>query len=114
MILIGEYKPLTMFNVQEAVYEILDVSGFTSLMEVDRALKTVSTDGCRLIGRGQNGSVYRYSPDTVVKVYSERNKLEDVRRENQMSRLLCRRKRAEPPCACRMRCAAIRSSRSRS
>ena len=87
LILIGEYKTLTMFNVQEAVYEILDVSGFTSLMEVDRALKTVSTDGCRLIGRGQNGSVYRYSPDTVVKVYSERNKLEDVRRENQMSRL---------------------------
>lgn len=84
--LVDEYRGLAMFNVQEAVYEVLDISGFTSLMRVDRTLKRVSTDGCDLIGKGQNGAVYRYAPDTVVKVYSDRNKLEDVRRENQMSR----------------------------
>ena len=84
--LINEYNTLSIFNVGETVYETLDISGFTSLMQVDRALKTVSTEGCELIGKGQNGSVYRYAPDTVVKVYSDKNKLEDVRRENQMSR----------------------------
>ncbi len=68
--LINEYNTLSIFNVGETVYETLDISGFTSLMQVDRALKTVSTEGCELIGKGQNGSVYRYAPDTVVKVYS--------------------------------------------
>ena len=84
--LMDEYRALTMFSVSETVYETLDVSGFTSLMQVDRRLKTISTEGCPLIGKGLNGSVYRYAPDTIVKVYSEKNKLEDVRRENQMSR----------------------------
>lgn len=84
--LIEEYKSLTMSNVQEVVYETLDISGFTSMIQVDRALKAISTDGCALIGKGLNGAVYRYTPDTVVKVYSDKNKLEDVRRENQMSR----------------------------
>ena len=84
--LINEHTSITMFNVSEAVYETLDISGFTSLMRVDRMLKQVSTDGCELIGKGLNGSVYRYSPDTVVKVYSEKTQMDDVHRENQMSR----------------------------
>ena len=84
--LIGEYASVTMFNVSEAVYETLDISGFTSLMRVDRMPKRISIDGCALIGKGQNGSVYRYSPDTVVKVYREKTQMDDVRRENQMSR----------------------------
>ena len=84
--LLNEYASITMINVSEAVYETLDISGFTSMMRVDRMLKQVSIDGCELIGKGLNGSVYRYSPDTVVKVYSEKNQLDDVRRENQMSR----------------------------
>ena len=84
--LIGEYASVTMFNVAETVYETLDVSGFTSLMRVDRMPKRISIDGCELIGKGLNGSVYRYSPDTVVKVYREKTQMDDVRRENQMSR----------------------------
>ena len=84
--LLNEYESVSMVNVSETVYETLDVSGFTSMMRVDRKLKQISVDGCELIGKGLNGSVYRYSPDTVVKVYSEKNQLDDVRRENQMSR----------------------------
>ena len=81
-----EYEDLTIFNVQEPVYEILDISGFTSIMRVDRRLKQISIEGCELIGKGMNGSIYRYSQDTVVKMYTEKNNLEDIRRENQMSR----------------------------
>ena len=84
--LIGEYTSITMFNAAETVYETLDVSGFTSLMRVDRMPKRISIDGCELIGKGLNGSVYRYAPDTVVKVYREKTQMDDVRRENQMSR----------------------------
>ena len=84
--LIGEYASVRMLNVSKTVYEILDISGFTSLMMVDRMPKRISIDGCALIGKGQNGSVYRYSPDTVVKVYREKTQMDDVRRENQMSR----------------------------
>ena len=81
-----DYEDLIISNVSESVYEILDVSGFTSLIRIDRRMKEISIEGCVLIGRGQNGSVYRYSADTIVKVYSDRNGLEDVLRENQMAR----------------------------
>ena len=84
--LINEKKNPVLLNASETVYEVMDMSGFTSLMRVDRRLKEISTEGCEMIGRGMNGSVYRYAPDTIVKIYTTKNNLEDVRREQQMSR----------------------------
>ena len=84
--LIQDYENITLANVSELVYETLDISGFTSMIRVDRRMREITIDGCELLGVGKNGSVYRYSPDTIVKVYKDKNSLDDVRRENQMSR----------------------------
>ena len=51
------------------VYEIFEVTGFTELLDVEKRLRFIPTDGCELIGRGGNGAVYRLDSETIVKAY---------------------------------------------
>ena len=60
---------LTVRNVTPEVYEIFEVTGFTSILTVKRKLREISVDGCEVIGSGAIGTVYRVDEDTVVKVY---------------------------------------------
>ena len=69
-----------------AVYEILDITGFTELLPVERAYRSVSVEGCEAIGQGANGVVYRLDKDTAVKVYRNPDSLPDVRRERELAR----------------------------
>lgn len=75
-----------LLNVSSEIYEILDVTGFTEMMEVRRAYRTVSVEGCEIIGRGANGRVYRISQDTVVKVFQTPQALEEMQRERELAR----------------------------
>ena len=48
--------------------------------------KEVSVEGCKLIGRGAKGDVYRYDDELVIKVYNRNNTYRDVERETVLSR----------------------------
>ncbi len=69
------------------VYEILDMTGFTQMIEVEKAYRHVNVEGCEIIGQGANGAVYRIDSDTVVKVYLNADALEDIRHEREVARL---------------------------
>ena len=60
---------LTMINVSPEVYDILDMTGFTQIFSVQKAIRRVSVEGLNVIGRGQTASVYRLDADTIVKVF---------------------------------------------
>lgn len=77
---------LRITGVRSEVYEIFEMTGFTEMMTVEKALRRVSVDGCEVIGHGALGRVYRLSPDTVVKVYRPEYDLEDIRRERELAR----------------------------
>ena len=81
-----DYPEFKIINVRSEVYEILEMTGFTEMMTVEKAYRKFSVDGCELIGQGANGKVYRYDPDTIVKVYNEYSSLEDIKREREMAR----------------------------
>ena len=81
-----EYPDLAVKNVSSEVYEIFDITGFTEMMTVTRAYRSLSIDGCEIIGQGANGKVYRIDPDTVLKVYHDRNALDDIKRERELAR----------------------------
>ena len=51
-----------------------------------RKYKEVSIDGCKLLGRGAKGEVYRYDDELVIKVYNHHNTYRDVEREIALSR----------------------------
>ncbi len=46
-----------------------------------RKYREVSIDGCRLLGRGAKGDVYRYDDELVIKVFNQNNTYSDVERE---------------------------------
>ncbi len=74
-------------QVRPEVYEIFDMTGFTQMMTIEKAYRSVSIDGCEVIGRGANGTIYRIDQDTVVKAYNNADALEDIQHEREVARL---------------------------
>lgn len=81
-----EMGELTIAGVNSDVYEILDMTGFTQMMTVEKAYREVSIEGCEEIGRGANGTVYRIDEDNVVKVYNDSDALDDIQHEREVAR----------------------------
>ncbi len=80
------FDTLKVVNVSRSVYEIFDMTGFTELVNVEKAYRTYDISGCELIGEGANGLVYRVNRDTIVKVYKHAVSLDDIKREHDLSR----------------------------
>ena len=74
-------------NVTMEVYDILEMTGFTEMMDVQRAYRVVSIEGCEEIGRGANGTIYRIDQDNVVKVYNNPDALDDIKHEREVAKL---------------------------
>ncbi len=77
---------LKLVNVPSQVYEIFEMTGFTEMMDISKAYRVVSVDGCEVIGQGANGKVYRIDPDTIVKVYLNPDSLPEIHRERELAR----------------------------
>lgn len=70
-----------MINASLEVYDIFDMTGFTDLIEVKKAFREVSVEGCEMIGKGGHGTVYRLDGDTIVKLYGENEPFDEIERE---------------------------------
>ncbi len=73
-------------NCNPEVYEIFDMTGFTEMMDISKAYRKLSVEGCEVIGEGANGIVYRTDPDTIVKVYKNPDSLEEIHKERELAR----------------------------
>ena len=73
-------------EVNNDVYSIFDMTGFTELLEVRKKYRVLSVDGCAVIGEGANGIVYRINDDTIVKVYKNPDALDEVKNEISLAR----------------------------
>ncbi|MBR0383016.1 MAG: anti-sigma factor antagonist [Eubacterium sp.] len=81
------FKNFRITGVNTEVWEIFEMTGFIQIMDVEKAYRTVSIDGCEEIGRGANGSIYRIDGDTVVKVYHNPDALDEIKHEREVARL---------------------------
>lgn len=79
---------LSIVNARPAVYEVLEMTGFSEMFEVRKAFRRVSIDGCDEIGRGAKAAVYRLDPETIVKVVFDTSEetLADIERERVLAR----------------------------
>ena len=73
-------------NCSLDVYDIFDMTGFTEMMEIHKAYREISIEGCEVVGEGANGIVYRTDPDTIVKVYKDPDSLEYIHNERELAR----------------------------
>ncbi len=77
---------MEIMGVSPAVYEILEMTGFTEMIKVTKAYRKLSVEGCEILGEGSNGIVYRYDPEIVIKVYRNADALNEIHRERQLAR----------------------------
>ena len=85
--LIQKVENTSLTNVRSDLYEILELTGFTDMVEVHKAYRVISVEGCEIIGQGANGKVYRIDRDTIVKVYLNPDSLPEIHRERELARL---------------------------
>ena len=62
-------SPIEIRGLTPEVYEVFEMTGFTELFTVSKRIRELSVDGCKLIGQGFYGSVYRIDDETIVKVF---------------------------------------------
>lgn len=80
------YPLLRVINVSPEVYEIFNMTGFTEMIKVEKAYKSISIEGCKVIGKGAKGTLYQLTPDTTVKVYHDPDSLPAILRERELAR----------------------------
>jgi len=78
---------IRLINASPEVYAILDMTGFTEIMQVEKAYRIVSVEGCEIIGHGSNGTIYRIDKDNVVKVYKNADALQEIQKERELAKL---------------------------
>lgn len=64
-----KFSEVIVKNVNPEVYEILDMTGFTNILTVKKALKQIDITGLEIIGRGATGVVYRLDDDKILKLF---------------------------------------------
>ena len=84
--LMRRYPKLLITNVNSEVYDVFDMTGFTQMVSVKKAYKTLSVEGCKEIGRGAKGIIYRYNDDTIIKVYKNKDILEKIEQERELAK----------------------------
>ena len=80
------YNDFRIISVQPTVYDVLSMTGFTKIMNVERAMRRLSVEGCEVIGIGGVGTVYRLDEDTIIKVFREGTTIDEVRGEISMAK----------------------------
>lgn len=71
----------SIINASLEIYDIFEMTGFTDIIEVKKAYREISVEGCEIIGKGGHGTVYRLDGDTIVKLYNENEPLDEIERE---------------------------------
>ncbi|MCR5774400.1 MAG: STAS domain-containing protein [Lachnospiraceae bacterium] len=78
-------RDIKIINVSDEVFDILDVTGFTSIFEVERQMRSISIKGCKRISSALNGEIFQLSEDEMIKVYGDSIPFSDIKKERQLA-----------------------------
>ncbi|MDC7287504.1 phosphotransferase [Blautia schinkii] len=73
-------------NASSEVYEVFQMTGFCDIIDIKKAMREISVEGCEKIGAGAHGTVYRLDGDTIVKVYNDKEPLSSIEHEIEYAR----------------------------
>ena len=75
------YNEVSIINTSLEVYDIFQMTGFTSIMDVKKALRNIDISHAEVIGDGFFSTVYRLDKDTIVKVFNRTSDPNQIQRE---------------------------------
>ncbi len=84
---VQKHAPVSIIEARKEVYAILEMTGLTELIKVEKSYREISLEGSRLIGKGFFGQVFQLDEDTVVKLYADgKESLPLMKREQSLAR----------------------------
>lgn len=81
-----KFANLTVINLNNDVFDVFEMTGFSRILNVKKKLRTVSVKNCKEIGRGGVGVIYRIDDDTIIKVFEPECDVNLVERERIMAK----------------------------
>ena len=81
-----KYNDVSIEDASLEVYDILQMTGFTNIMPVKKALKRVYISGAEVIGEGFFSTVYRIDKDTIIKVFNRTSDADQIERELRLAK----------------------------
>ena len=81
-----KYNDIAIEGASLEVYDILQMTGFTNIIPVKKALKRVYISGAEVIGTGYYSTVYRIDKDTIIKVFNRVSDEEQIERELKLAK----------------------------
>src|SRR5574344_265405 len=79
-------KIFRVVNVNDEGMNVFDVTGFSEIMDISRAVRQLSVEGCDRIGAGACGEVFRLGDETIIKLYYPRVKKEEIEQEKALAK----------------------------
>ena len=73
-------------NASLDVYDVLQMTGFTNIIDVKKAIREMSVDGAEVIGEGFFSTVYRIDKDTIIKVFNRTSDEKQIERELKLAK----------------------------
>ena len=81
-----KYGDVIVTDASLEVYDVLQMTGFTNIMTVKKALKRVYISGAEVIGEGFFSTVYRIDKDTIIKVFNRVSDPDQIERELRLAK----------------------------
>ena len=81
-----KYDDTHVINAGLDVYDVLQMTGFTNIMDVKKAIKEMSVEGAEIIGEGFFSTVYRIDKDTIIKVFNRTSDEKQIERELKLAK----------------------------
>ncbi len=75
------YKNFEISDASLEVYDIFQMTGFTNILKISKALRKLDISGATLIGEGYFSQVYRINKDTIIKLYRFAKGPEEIENE---------------------------------
>ncbi len=81
-----QFDNLSIINASLEVYDVFQMTGFTSMLNISKALRKIDINGAEVIGDGFFSTVYRLDKDTIVKVFNRTSDPEQIERELRLAK----------------------------
>ena len=81
-----KYNDISIEDTSLEVYDVFQMTGFTNLMPIKKALKRVYVQGAEVIGEGFFSTVYRIDKDTIIKVFNRTSDTDQIERELRLAK----------------------------
>ena len=82
-----KWPKLRIVQVRSEVYDVFEMTGFTQMIDIEKAYRQVSVEGAEVIGQGANGTLYRIDSDNVVKIYNDPDALDEIQMEREKAKV---------------------------